>query len=283
MLFSSAAAVLGSPGQGSYAAANAFLDALAAHRRARHLAGQSLAWGLWARPSEMTGHLDSAALTRLRRAGLQPMTTAQGLALFDAAAALDAPLAVPARLDLAALSRAGTPLLRALAASAPARPAAAATRTGDGLAARLAALSPADREQEILQIVLAGTAAVLGHARPGDIDPHRAFRDMGIDSLTALELRNHLTAQTSLRLPATLAFDYPAPADLARHLRTEISADVFAEPQVFTQLAQLESILSEVPAGSEMRADITARLANRAIEMDARPGANGGRYRSPET
>ena len=244
VLYSSAAAVLGSPGQGSYSAANAFLDALAAHRRARHLAGQSLAWGLWARPSEMTGHLDSAALTRLRRAGLQPMTTAQGLALFDAAAALDAPLAVPARLDLAALSRAGTPLLRALAASAPARPAAAATRTGDGLAARLAALSPADREQEILQIVLAGTAAVLGHARPGDIDPHRAFRDMGIDSLTALELRNHLTAQTSLRLPATLAFDYPAPADLARHLAGGVG-DGWAPTaeDIAGQFARLESAL----------------------------------------
>ncbi|MBI0318851.1 SDR family NAD(P)-dependent oxidoreductase, partial [Streptomyces javensis] len=266
VLYSSAAAMVGSPGQGSYAAANAFLDALAIHRHGRQLAGQSLAWGLWEQTSEITGQLADADLSRLRRGGVQPMTTEQGLALFEAAAALGAPLAVPARLDLSAFSRGGRavpPLLRELTAGGvSARPTAAEATAADGsgLAARLAALSPADREHEVLEIVRAAAAVVLGHARPGDIDPQRAFRDMGIDSLTGLELRNRLASETGLSLPATLVFDHPTPADLARHLCPEIVADVVVEPVVFTQLTQLESILSEVPADSEMRSDITARL-----------------------
>ncbi|MEU6201946.1 beta-ketoacyl synthase N-terminal-like domain-containing protein, partial [Streptomyces sp. NPDC047061] len=217
----------GSAGQGSYAAANAFLDALAVYRRDRQLAGQSLAWGLWEQTSEMTGHLEGADLSRLRRGGIEPMPTVQGLALFEAAVAWGAPLAVPAQLDLAAWSRAGRPmpaLLRALVAGGVSvrRFAAVAADTGaGGLAARLAALSPAEREQEVLQIVRAGTAVILGHANPGDIDSQRAFREMGIDSLTALELRNRLAAETGLSLPATLVFDYPVPLELARYLVAE--------------------------------------------------------------
>ncbi|MEU2340135.1 SDR family NAD(P)-dependent oxidoreductase, partial [Streptomyces sp. NPDC013172] len=224
VLYSSAAAVMGSPGQGSYAAANAFLDALASYRRDRQLVGQSLAWGLWAQASEMTGHLEGAGLTRLRRGGVQPLTTEQGLALFEAAAALGAPLAVPARLDLAAFSRGGRSvpaLLRSLAVGAPARRTAAVAAVVGGLAAQLAALGPAEREQEVLQIVRAAAAVVLGHSHPGDIDPLRAFRDMGIDSLTGLELRNRLSAETGLTLPATLVFDQPTPVEVARFVVAE--------------------------------------------------------------
>ncbi|WP_435138072.1 SDR family NAD(P)-dependent oxidoreductase, partial [Actinacidiphila sp. bgisy144] len=225
VLYSSAMAALGSPGQGSYAAANAFLDALAAHRRKRQLAGQSLAWGLWEQTSEMTGHLDGADLSRLRRGGVQPMPTEQGLALFEAASVLGVPLVVPAQLDLAAWSRAGRPvpaLLRGLVAGGVSvRRSAAEAAVVGGLAARLAALSPADREQEVLQIVRAGTAVILGHANAGDIDSQQAFREMGIDSLTALELRNRLASETGLTLPATLVFDYPVPLELARYLVAE--------------------------------------------------------------
>ncbi|WP_037966652.1 type I polyketide synthase, partial [Streptomyces sp. PRh5] len=225
VLYSSAMAALGSPGQGSYAAANAFLDALAAYRRDRHLAGQSLAWGLWAQASEMTGHLDGADLSRLRRGGVQPLSTEQGLALFEAATALGPPLAVPARLDLAAWSRAGgpvPPLLRGLVTGGVSvRRSAAVAAVGGGLAARLAALPPADREQEVLQTVRAAAAVILGHASPGEIDSQRAFREMGIDSLTGLELRNRLANETGLSLPATLVFDYPVPQELARYLVAE--------------------------------------------------------------
>ncbi|MFE2189149.1 SDR family NAD(P)-dependent oxidoreductase, partial [Streptomyces sp. NPDC059455] len=224
VLYSSAAAIVGNPGQAGYAAANAFLDALAAYRRDRHLAGQSLAWGLWAQTSEMTGHLNGTGLSRLRRGGIQPMATGQGLALFEAATALGAPLVVPARLDLAALSRAGGPvpaLLRGLAVGAPARPSASAAAVVGGLAARLAAFSPAEREHDVVEVVRAAAAVVLGHSRPGDVDPQRAFRDMGIDSLTGLELRNRLAAETGLSLPATLVFDQPTPLEVARFLVAE--------------------------------------------------------------
>ncbi|MGW7695375.1 SDR family NAD(P)-dependent oxidoreductase [Streptomyces asiaticus] len=260
VLYSSAAAVMGSPGQGSYAAANAFLDALAAYRRDRQLAGQSLAWGLWAQTSEMTGHLEGAGLSRLRRGGVQPMATGQGLALFEAATALGAPLAVPARLDLAALSRAGGPvptLLRGLAAGGvPVRPTAAVAAGSVGLAVRLAALSPADREQEVLQIVRAAAAVVLGHSRPGDIDPQRAFREMGIDSLTGLELRNRLAAETGLSLPATLVFDYPVPLELARHLVAEVCGTdgVAAAPVVRVGMDEPVAIVGmgcRFPGGAE--------------------------------
>ncbi|MGW7657600.1 SDR family NAD(P)-dependent oxidoreductase, partial [Streptomyces tendae] len=228
VLYSSAAAVMGTAGQGSYAAANAFLDALAAYRRDRHLAGQSLAWGLWAQTSEMTGHLNGTGLSRLRRGGIQAMATGQGLALFEAAAALGAPLAVPARLDLTGLSRGGRPvpaLLRGLTAGdVPTRPTAAMATVAHagGLAARLVALGPVEREQEVLEIVRAAAAVVLGHSRPGDVDPQRAFRDMGIDSLTGLELRNRLSSETGLSLPATLVFDQPTPLEVARFLVAEV-------------------------------------------------------------
>ncbi|WP_435179457.1 type I polyketide synthase, partial [Actinacidiphila sp. bgisy145] len=222
VLYSSAAAVMGSAGQGSYAAANAFLDALAVYRRDRHLAGQSLAWGLWEQTSEMTGQLEGSGRSRLRRGGVQPMSTVQGLALFDAAVAWGAPLAVPTRLDLTALSRPGRPLpplLRGLVAGTPARPTAAAD--AGGFVARLAAFAPAEREREVLEIVRAAVAAVLGHASSAEIDSERAFREMGIDSLTALELRNRLAAETGLSLPATLAFDQPTPLEVARYLVAE--------------------------------------------------------------
>ncbi|MFG2833304.1 SDR family NAD(P)-dependent oxidoreductase, partial [Streptomyces sp. NPDC048434] len=264
VLYSSAAAMLGSPGQGSYSAANAFLDALAAYRRDRQLAGQSLAWGLWAQTSEMTGHLNGTGLSRLRRGGIQPMTTGQGLALFEAATALGTPLAVPARLDLAALSRAGgplPPLLRGLVAGVSARPTAAVAAAAAGLAARLAVLSPAEREQEILQIVRSAVAVVLGHAGPGDVDPQRAFRDMGIDSLTALELRNRLSAETGLSLPATLVFDYPTPAAVAGYLRPGIVADgETGMAPMIAELNQLESRLLNLAASCEVPDGITRIL-----------------------
>src|SRR5206468_624551 len=132
-------------------------------------------------------------LSRLRRGGVQPMTTEQGLALFDAAAALGTPVVVPARLDLTRSHRAGRrlpPLLRGLATGAAARPTAAPVAGAGGLAARLVALGAAEREQEVVEIVRSAAAVVLGHARSGDIESRRAFRDMGIDSLTGLELRN---------------------------------------------------------------------------------------------
>ncbi|ORB52070.1 type I polyketide synthase [Mycobacterium persicum] len=215
VLFSSAAGVLGAPGQANYAAANAVLDALAHN----HRAAISLAWGYWQPASGMTGNLESRDLTRLARSGTVAITTNQGLALFDAALAQQHPNLIPAPLStraLAALARENSlpPILSALITT---RPQAAAVDSR-GLRARLAGLTP-DRQQAILaDLVITATAAVLAHPDPAAMDLDQPFKDLGIDSLSALELRNTLSAQTGVTLPATVTFDHPTPTMLAAHL-----------------------------------------------------------------
>ncbi|WP_405093739.1 SDR family NAD(P)-dependent oxidoreductase [Micromonospora sp. NBC_01392] len=231
VVYSSAAATLGSPGQGNYAAANAVLDALALRRQSEGLVGQSLAWGLWAQQSAMTGHLDDVDLDRMRRAGILAMSPEQGLTLFDTAIRNNQPQLVPIRLDLAALRRAGAgagagagglpPLWQALAGGSTRRAATTADTPVD-LAARLAAMGVEERQRTVLELVLAQAAVVLGHADAAAINPDSAFRELGFDSLTAVELRNRLAAATGLSLPATLVFDYPAPVVLAGYLLTEL-------------------------------------------------------------
>ncbi|MGW5447995.1 type I polyketide synthase, partial [Streptomyces asiaticus] len=234
ILFSSAAGVFGGAGQGNYAAANAFLDALAQHRRTAGLPATSLAWGLWAEPGGMAGDLDEAELARLQRGGIAAITADQGRELFDLANATDDALLVPMPLDLAALraqASAGMlpPLFRGLvrvpprraAHAAQAAQAAAAARSG-ALAQQLAgAASDAEAEAIVLGLVRTQVAAVLGYAGPEAVEPQRAFSEVGFDSLTAVELRNRLTAVSGVRLPATLIFDYPTPAALAAYLRAE--------------------------------------------------------------
>ncbi|WP_432015718.1 SDR family NAD(P)-dependent oxidoreductase [Streptomyces cucumeris] len=228
VLFSSMAALVGSPGQANYAAANAALDALAQQRRAAGLPGTSLAWGLWADSTGMTGELDEAELARLGRMGVTPLTAEAGLALFDLSLGVDSALLAPVTLDPAVLraqARAGLlpPLLRGLV-KVPARAAA----TGGSWARRLADVPVADREQVVLAMTLTHIASVLGHASAEAIDPERAFRDIGFDSLSAVELRNRLAQATGLRLPATLVFDHPSPVAIARLLVGEIGGA--AEP-----------------------------------------------------
>jgi NADPH:quinone reductase-like Zn-dependent oxidoreductase/acyl carrier protein len=224
VLFSSAAGVLGGAGQGGYAAANAFLDALAARRRARGLPATSLAWGLWARRSALTGHLTGRDIARVNRGGMTELSDQDGLALLDRALTMDEPLLVPAAIDIAARRAEAardpnTPvpaLLRALIRQ-PARRRAATDAGGPvaTLAARLGPLPAAERLRMLTELVAAHAAAVLGHATADAISPDRALRDTGFDSLTAVELRNRLAAATGLRLPATLAFDHPTPGDIA--------------------------------------------------------------------
>ncbi|WP_431047765.1 type I polyketide synthase [Streptomyces sp. P1-3] len=239
VLFSGAAAAFGAPGQASYAAANAFLEALAQRRSAQGLPATALAWGLWAEASGMTGHLDDVDLRRISRGGVAPMASEEGLALFDAAyaggtagsgdAAHGDAVLFPMRLDYAGLraeaAATGTvpALLRGLV-RAPVRRAATAPGAADGssLAQRLAALAPAERDSALLELVCGRVAAVLGYAGAEAVEAGRAFKELGFDSLTAVELRNDLKAVTGLRLPATLVFDYPSPAALAAHLRDEL-------------------------------------------------------------
>ncbi|MFI9031029.1 type I polyketide synthase, partial [Streptomyces sp. NPDC053560] len=224
VVFSSVAGVFGSPGQANYAAGNAFLDALMERRRAAGLPGLSLAWGPWERSGGMTGTLTEADAERLARSGVPPLSAEQGLALFDAALAGDDAVLAPVRLDLPVLRGQGEvpPLLRSLIRTRSRRAAVAGSATATGLAQRLGRLDGEGRDELVLDLVRGQVALVLGHATGNDIDAGRAFRDLGFDSLTAVELRNRLNTVTGLRLPATLVFDYPTVRHLAAYVLDEL-------------------------------------------------------------
>ncbi|MEU0931585.1 type I polyketide synthase, partial [Streptomyces malaysiensis] len=228
VLFSSAAGTLGGPGQGSYAAANVFLDGLASWRRAQGLPGVSMAWGLWAEASGMTGHLGERDLRRVSRSGLVPLSSDEGLELFDAALVADETVPVPVRLDIPALRAQGAELpavFRNVVPTATARRVARSEQDEslpDELRRRLAGLSRTAQDQMLLELVRVQTAAALGHATPETVNTRRPFKELGFDSLMGVDLRNRLTAETGLRLPATLVFDYPTPMALVGHIRDEI-------------------------------------------------------------
>ncbi|MGW1606850.1 SDR family NAD(P)-dependent oxidoreductase, partial [Streptomyces eurythermus] len=222
VLFSSVAGTVGAPGQGNYAAANALLDALAAHRHAHGAPALSLAWGPWAPTGGMTGTLDEADRARMTRGGMTALSAGEGTALFDRALRAGRPALAPVRLSLPALRAQGpglAPVFRALAGR-PVRREAAAEGTGAGFAERLAALGAEERAEALLHTVRAHVAAVLGHADPDGVETDRAFKDLGFDSLAAIELRNSLSAELGRRLSATLVFDHPSPDALAAHLGT---------------------------------------------------------------
>ncbi|MFE9681774.1 SDR family NAD(P)-dependent oxidoreductase, partial [Streptomyces sp. NPDC006285] len=260
VLFSSVAGTLGSAGQANYAAGNAFLDALARHRRDRGLPAVSMGWGPWTRGSGMTGELTEADVARMTRAGMPPMTPEQGLALFDTvlgstARAESAPAVLPVRLDLGALRSLGEvpPLFRSLI-RVPAR----RTATAGGAAAaadltrRLTGLTPAEGQEVLLELVRGQIATVLGHAGLADVEPTRAFQDLGFDSLTSVELRNRLGALTGVRLPATLLFDYPTPSELVAHLYAKVAPAPADGPEaVLAELDRLERSLTGIEAGSD--------------------------------
>ncbi len=235
VVFSSASGVFGSAGQANYAAANAYLDAVVANRRAAGLPGTSLAWGLWAQTDGMTAHLGGADQARADRGGVLAISPAEGMDLFDAA---PDGLVVPVKLDLRKTRAGGTVphLLRGLVR--PGRQQARAASTVDkGLAGRLAGLAPAEQEALLLDVVRTQVALVLGHAGPAAVRPDTAFKDAGFDSLTSVELRNRLREASGLKLPATLVFDYPTPVALARYLRAELGDTVATTPSVTTTAA----------------------------------------------
>ncbi|WP_435840101.1 type I polyketide synthase, partial [Streptomyces chilikensis] len=228
-LYSGGAGTFGGPGQGSYAAANAYLDELARHRQSLGLPGQAIAWGMWEERSTMTAHLGDTEMARMARTGQLTLPTSLALTLLDAAGATGQSHLVAARLDLAAVRRhaahdpAGVPpLFRGLVRSAARRTAVGGTAEGPSLAGQLAALPAEQAERVLLDLVRTHVAAVLGHATPETVDTTRAFRELGFDSLTAVEIRNRLNTATGLRLPSTLVFDYPTPQDLVDHLREEL-------------------------------------------------------------
>ncbi|MER6032199.1 type I polyketide synthase [Streptomyces sp. NPDC001851] len=227
VLFSSASGVLGSAGQGNYAAANAFVDALAAVRRAEGLPAVSLAWGFWEQRSGMTGELSDLDLARIARSGLRALSSDEGLELLDAAMAAGPASVLPVRFDATALRElgAGVPaVLRGLAGGRMRRARASENPgAGSGLVDRLAGLSLDARVRELSGLVRGQVAAVLGHGSAASVEEGRAFKELGFDSLTAVDLRNRLNAATGLRLPATLVFDHPTPTALVNHLLGELT------------------------------------------------------------
>ncbi|AHH94856.1 type I polyketide synthase [Kutzneria albida] len=303
VLFSSSAGVVDGAGQGNYAAANTFLDALAQHRRANGLPGVSLAWGLWNQVGGMSGQLTDADLARLERSGILGITPEQGLDLFDAALSSDEPLLVPIRLNTTALrSRSALPsVLRGLVRTRSRRVVDASLTTGGStLAQRLAALGEPERVQLLLDLVGTHVATVLGHEQAAAIDPRRAFRELGFDSLASVELRNRLNSATSLRLPATLVFDYPTPAALAEHIgdrllgaespvsaAVAVKSDVDEDPIVIVSMScrfpggvsSPEQLWEVVASGTDA---VTAMPTNRGWDVDGvydpEPGKFGKTY-----
>ncbi len=220
ILYSSAAAALGAPGQGNYAAANSFLDALAQWRRSNGLPATSLAFGLWERATGMTGHLSETATVNAGAIGLMPLEDRHGLELIDVARALDEPLLLPIRLDVAALrARARGGALPAIFSDLVQVSTRRASASGSSLARLLGGAPESERDEIALGLVRTHTAAVLGHGSPEAVESDRPFKELGFDSLSAVELRNRLAQATGVKLPATLVFDHPSPVAVARLLR----------------------------------------------------------------
>ncbi|HEV3290604.1 MAG TPA: beta-ketoacyl synthase N-terminal-like domain-containing protein, partial [Streptosporangiaceae bacterium] len=228
VLCSSAAAILGSPGQGNYAAANAFLDALAQNRRGRGLAGTSVAWGPWAGGG--VAEANQAVKERLRRGPLPEMDPGLAMKALKqvlaggecAVAVMDAEWARWAGADRVPFLR-DLPDVRELARQAAESGAGAAQEGFDGeLALRLAGVPAAEQVRVLTELVRGVAAEVLGHGSAEAIEPDRAFSELGFDSLTALEMRQAMNTVTALRLPATLLFDYPTATVLAGYLRGEL-------------------------------------------------------------
>jgi NADPH:quinone reductase-like Zn-dependent oxidoreductase/acyl carrier protein len=291
-LFSSVAGIWGNPGQANYAAANTVLDALAAARRRVGLAATSLAWGPWeldpattGTTGGMAGTLSVADRRRLARQGFVPLTATDGLALLDLATGSEAvggstpgagrALLVPARLDPVALrDNAGAglpPLVAGLIARTPSGPtrrvagstAGSSADSRNDVAARLTALEPNDREAAIRELVVAQAALVLGLPGAEAVDVSSSFRELGFDSLTAVELRNRLGTATGLRLGAAVVFDHPTPDALTEHIGRQLGGSTAEENgvlQAFSGLERVESALTRILQDDAARHRVTARV-----------------------
>ncbi|MFF3854990.1 type I polyketide synthase [Micromonospora sp. NPDC002575] len=287
VLFSSASGLFGGPGQANHAAANAFLDALAHHRRSRGLAVTSMAWGPWANPDlpgGRPGHVDER---RMSRGGFRPLDADEGMELFTEGLRHADPVVVPVALDLGVLGRLGPALPRLLhglvrpagaaaPAAAPAADAAAALRD------TLAATAEAERDRMLSDLVRTHAAAVLGYASLRDIDADKGFVELGFDSLTAVEFRNRLTAATGLRLPSTLVYDRPTTTALVGYLRGALLAERSTSAlSVLGELSKLETVMRAVADDDTDRAAVADRLrellsAWTHTEADAADDGTGG-------
>jgi acyl transferase domain-containing protein/acyl carrier protein len=276
ILFSSSTGTLGGPAQGNYAAANAFLDALAVYRREHGLPATSLAWGWWATTDGMVGDLSEIDRARMRQGGILPLSAEEGVELFDLAYALDRAQVLPIRLDAAALqaqirsSGMVPPLLRGLV-RLPTSPTANAVR--GSLARRLMSKSESERGRLALDMVRSEIAVVLGHTSLEDIDAQRPFSELGFDSLAAVELRNRLSIVSGVQLPATVVFDYPTPSGLSDFLVCEIVASADAtvgssEDDNQARVSDFRDAVASIPLDRLREAGVMATLVRLTGQAD---------------
>ncbi len=270
VLFSSAAATWGGAGQGAYAAANAHLDALAQRRRAHDLPATSIAWGSW----DGSGMGEGDTADQLRRRGVLAMAPDLAVtAMWQAIGQSDPdPCVTVAGIDWTRFAPAFTiarpsPLLgelpEARTGTAPAHQDRHRADTGQ-LRAKLSALPVQQRENEVLELVQTQAAIVLGHADSGDVAADRAFRDLGFDSLSAVQMRDRIETVTGLALSATAVFDHPTPAALARELLAELLPDGADAEPASPEEARIKRTLAAIPLSRLREAgllDILLRLA----------------------
>ncbi|MEB3963541.1 beta-ketoacyl reductase, partial [Streptomyces kunmingensis] len=263
--FSSAAGVWGGAGQGAYAAANAALDGLVEFRRSQGLVGASIAWGPWAEGGMAD---DATVLTRMERGGVRPLDPDTALGTVGSAegcfavADMDWERFVPSVTALRANRLWDVVTPRDTTAGEP--------PTGLGqLQARLTGVSGVARRSLVTDVVRGRVAAVLGFADATAVDVSKAFRDLGFDSLTAVELRNALTAETGLRLPATLVFDHPTTLALADFLLGELADDPGdGIRDVAAELDRIEAALLALPAPDQARLRVASRLQQLMKRLD---------------
>jgi acyl transferase domain-containing protein/acyl carrier protein len=268
VLFSSISGTIGGAGQANYAAANAYLNTLAEQRRRDGLPGLAIAWGPWADGGMAAD--GGVVEERTRRAGLPAMEPADAAGLMLRALAAEETVTAVADIDWqrfapgftsARPSRLFDAVPDATAVLGNVRRAAEEAQPGAAIGERLAALAPAEREEAVLTLVRTKVALVLGHATPQRIEPDRAFKDLGFDSLTAVELRNQLAAATGLRLPTTLVFDHPNSADLAARLRAELCPqDAQGVDAVLAEFDRLEAALTGLDPQDDDRTRVIVRV-----------------------
>ncbi|WP_086666086.1 type I polyketide synthase [Lentzea kentuckyensis] len=250
VLFASGAGVWGGAGQGVYAAANAYLDGLAEHRRAEGLAATSVSWGAWAEVGL------AADAEQLWRRGVRPMSPGTALAALRVALELDETAVTVSNMDWERFAPAFTasrpsPLLAAIpevvAALSISDAAQAGAQAGSALRRRLETAAEEERHAVLVELTRTHAASVIGHRSADEVPPDKAFRQLGFDSLTAVELRNRLVAATGLALPSTLVFDYPTPLALARHLRSALLPDQPVEGSQDAEETRIRKVLAGIP------------------------------------
>ncbi|MGW4773087.1 type I polyketide synthase [Nocardia sp. NPDC004278] len=260
MMFSSVGGLVLAEGQGNYAAANVFLDALAAYRRSSGLSAVSVAWGLWS-GAGMGDLLGAARIQRIERQGITPLSVTDGLALLDSTLGVADSVVMATRISTRALAERTDPVPALLRDLVPPARRMAAGDTGDstGLRKRLTGSTQTEQIRVVLEVVRTQVAVVLGHDGAADIDPDRNFQELGFDSVTAIEVRNRLNTATGLRLPVSLIFDYPSPATLTEYLvRKHLFTDRPGSPDPAQE--RLRDIIGAIPLDTIRRAGLLPAL-----------------------